>query len=448
MNARDPEAFQPRSSSIVSLDFLLHMTQQFVTVQMKKSLHIMTSTACGGLELYVSTLVSEMARAGNSVAIVVSPETRYLDMLVSAGVVVHFAHSHQKLDPRDIRLIRSLVHEGHRIVHSHTRVDVWKASIALMATRRAQHVHSVYMVVAPKRDLIHRMIYGRVDAILSSSTHTNERIAECFPIPTDRIHLVRYGRNLSEYTAQPSARAVLRTKLGIPQDASVFGMIGRIDVQKGTREFVESIAMLPERLRNRTHYVIIGEPTVHGHDADGTPRYEPQAIELDRWMKTFIANEGLADRVHVLPFTSDILPYYGMLDALVLASYAEMYSLSVIDAMAMGIPVIGTNTEGTPEQVADGIRGWLVEPRSPQAIADAIARYVESPELANRHGANARTWARTEHDFSRTLQNIGSIYDVVLNEDPARRRTPGARPAIHVSAERFVPAVEAEVLAG
>ncbi len=378
----------------------------------------MTSTSCGGLELYVTTLIKEMASKGLPVSALVSRGSKFSEGLKEAGVDVHIAHSENKLDVRDIRMIRRLVRKNKiDLIHSHTRNDVWRASLALTGDRHRRHVHSLYMVVAPKHALLHRMIYGRVDAVVSSSTHTNRRIAECFPVEEEKIHLVRYGRHLAHYTRDASLSHSLRRSYGVPEDALVFGMIGRTDVQKGVREFAESYALLSPKTKRRAHYFIIGEPTVTRLDANGDPVFEEQAASLQQWLAEFAHSADVAGHIHILPFQKDILPFYGMLDCLVLASYAEMYSLSVIDAMSMGLPVIGTDSEGTPEQVRDEVTGFLVSPRSAQAITRAVEKYATQPALLVKHGRAGKRWVLAEHDFSRTLTRLDRIYQSVIQSE-------------------------------
>jgi glycosyltransferase involved in cell wall biosynthesis len=93
-----------------------------------------------------------------------------------------------------------------------------------------------------------------------------------------------------------------------------------------------------------------------------------------------------------------------------LVTYKETYSLSVIDAMNHGLPVIGTNTGGTPEQVQDGVRGILVNPKDPMGIAKAITAYVENPSLQKQHGEAAKTWVQSEHNWKHTIQQLIDIY--------------------------------------
>lgn len=100
------------------------------------------------------------------------------------------------------------------------------------------------------------------------------------------------------------------------------------------------------------------------------------------------------------------------MDIFVLASWNEMYALAVLDALLMKLPVIGTNTGGTPEQLAYK-RGMTVSPKSPQEIATAIQYLVENPEKAKEMGARGREWVLKEHDWQRVLPQYLEYYQVL-----------------------------------
>jgi D-inositol-3-phosphate glycosyltransferase len=382
---------------------------------MPASLHIMTSTSWGGLELYVTTLISTMARSGEHVAAYVSEGSKAEEALRANGVTVYTTKGAGHFSLPDVAAIRRIVRKDKfQIVHSHTRVDVWLGSLALMFDRKRRHINSVYMVVVPKKDPLHRLVYSRVDAIISSSRLTNLKIATHYPVKPERIHLIRYGRDISFYYRDAAVRQELRQRLCIGDDEVIFGMIGRIDEQKGIREFASSFTALTDAEKARTRYVIIGEPTILRTEGDKLI-FEPKALEVSNWLKTFAAQKENEGRIILLDFQKDVLPYYTMIDVLVLASYAEMYSLSVIDAMCMCLPVIGTDSEGTPEQVQDGRTGFLVEPKSAKAIGCAVSKYLENPKLLSEHGEAAAEWAHREHAFEKTLDNIQTLYTSLLD---------------------------------
>jgi glycosyltransferase involved in cell wall biosynthesis len=94
----------------------------------------------------------------------------------------------------------------------------------------------------------------------------------------------------------------------------------------------------------------------------------------------------------------------------VLGSYNEPYSLGVVDAMLVGLPVIGTKSGGTVEQIENSGGGMLVRPRRPEELAQGFREYLAQPELIRKHGAAAQEWARKQHNWKTTLTRMNDIY--------------------------------------
>ena len=91
---------------------------------------------------------------------------------------------------------------------------------------------------------------GRIDAVVSSSNVTNERLARAYPVARQKFHLVRYGRNWERFVRSDEVRRSMRASLDIPDGEVAFGVIGRLDPQKGIREFAESLLELaPDPVR-------------------------------------------------------------------------------------------------------------------------------------------------------------------------------------------------------
>lgn len=374
-----------------------------------KVIHLNTSSSWGGLEQYTSLYIRTLAARGVENVALVWPGSRMEAELREAGVRTVAATRRSYLSPSDVLRIRREARQPHSIVQSHTRVDVWTGSWAVMGTV-VPHVNHVYMIAVNKHDPLHRVIYGNVDAIVCTSETNNAAIMRGFPIPADRIRLIRYMRDPQRYAHDADLRTQFRTAWGVQDDTVVIGMMCRIDPQKGIREFVEALDMLPDDVRQRTQFVVVGEPTVERIDADGHPVFEPAAAAMDVWVR-----EAAASRPHlcVVPFQRDVAGVLSAFDVFVLATHGEMYALSVIEAMMTGLPVIGTDSGGTPDQLRDG-RGQLIRPRSAQAIADAVQAYVRDPALRASHAQRGRTWAVAEHHPDVVMQQWMDLYTSVL----------------------------------
>lgn len=376
-------------------------------------LHLNTSTSWGGLELYTFQFILALQQAGVTNVALVRAGSRLEEACRAAGIETITTNHQARVSPTNISMVRRFCRQHPNvIVHTHTRLDVWTGSIAVAGTA-IPHVHSVYMIAVNKRDLLHAFIYGRVNAIVSTSLINNEAIRSGFPIPPERIHLIRYMRDPAMSLRRADARATSRAQLGVSDNEILVGLAARIDPQKGIREFVDSYFLLPEDVQRRVHYVVIGEPSMLGVDDQGAPVYEQQSLELQSWIADRAAHSFARGRIHVLPFQTDLSASLSALDVFVLASYHETYSLTVIEAMMNGVPVIGTNSGGTPEQLSNG-RGRSVEPRNAQALAKAVSSEVRDADARQLHAAKGYEWACDEHDPTKVLQQWLDLYTSLL----------------------------------
>jgi glycosyltransferase involved in cell wall biosynthesis len=115
-----------------------------------------------------------------------------------------------------------------------------------------------------------------------------------------------------------------------------------------------------------------------------------------------------------LPFTPEVRPLYDLLELALLPSHSEGLSQALLEAMALGKPVIASRASGNLELVTDRVDGLLVDPRAPAAWAAAIDFLLRSPEEAKRMGQAARTTARARFSLSRTIERTAALYDQLL----------------------------------
>jgi len=367
-------------------------------------LHLINSPSRGGRELYVRDLISELQKAGLVNHVVGRKHSVIEEACVNGGV--HFIPTTTRAKFSFIEVIRLAAFirkNGITTVFSHTRNDVFTGSLIKLFAK-VKHVHGIYMGTGPKKDPIHRFIYGRVDALLTSAEFSKNECERYLPVPDGAVKLVRYGRYTGNYIIPDGTRERIRRQMDTPPGKIVVAVMSRIDSGKGVDIFAAALQLLDEKTRENVEFWIMGEPTVKDTDTAGNPLYEEQAQILhDRLKKMAKENPG---NLKLIPFQKDYISWLAGMDIFVLPTHNEMYSLSVIDAMMTGLPVIGTDAGGTTEQIGNNERGTLVKPGSSQAIADAIKEFVENPLTIKQKGDAARLWATSQHDFKRTVSQI------------------------------------------
>jgi glycosyltransferase involved in cell wall biosynthesis len=164
------------------------------------------------------------------------------------------------------------------------------------------------------------------------------------------------GFPIPQITNHDSAPQALKNSI---KDADlIIGCTSRIRlVRKGQEYLIEAIGQLSKRTDKRIHLILIG---------DYVPGYEYQKEILEALIQKY----SLTDRVHFLGHLTEPLPYYTLFDVFVLPSgEPEPFGGVVMEAMSMGLPIIGSNLGGTTEQVKDGSNGYLFRNQDPEDLA-------------------------------------------------------------------------------
>lgn len=127
-------------------------------------------------------------------------------------------------------------------------------------------------------------------------------------------------------------------------------------------------------------------------------------------LRHLTAELGLADHVEFLGMVGDVAGLLGRASLFVLPSISEGVSLTLLEAMARGLPVVATRVGGTPEVVVDGETGLLVPPRDPATLAEAMVRVTSDTELAGRLGEAGRRRVERHFDIRRVVADYEGLY--------------------------------------
>jgi glycosyltransferase involved in cell wall biosynthesis len=163
-------------------------------------------------------------------------------------------------------------------------------------------------------------------------------------------------------------RAALRQRLGIPADRLVAGIVGRLQPWKGQHQFIRALAVLRRRGHD-IHGLIVGGDAYHL-----SPRYEPALQEMVRSLH-------LSDAVTFTGHVPEAGPYFQVMDIAVNASRSEPFGIVLIEAMALGVPVVAFDSAGPAEIIEPERSGLLVPGDDYNTLAGAIERLVVDSEL-------------------------------------------------------------------
>jgi glycosyltransferase involved in cell wall biosynthesis len=179
----------------------------------------------------------------------------------------------------------------------------------------------------------------------------------------------------------------------------VFTFVGRLLYDKGIREFVEAAKIVGEN-RNDVEFIIVGEI-----DENNPATIDKE--ELIQWIED--------ESIKYLGFVIDIRKVIASADCIVLPSYREAIARTITEGMAMGKPIITSQTAGCREAVADGENGYLVEIKNSKALADTFLKFMSLlPEKKKLMGEIGRMKARNEFDDALIANQINDIVYQIL----------------------------------
>ena len=374
-------------------------------------IHFCTSKAWGGLELYACTLMLELKNAGCTVFGVCTRNSKIDQFLSEHNIRAIYLPSQSVVSPKSISVLRSTIRDNNvEVLHVHFHKDIWNASLAVRDDEQKKLFLSIYMGVTKKNDFLHRYIYKRVDAIFTSSLVLNELLPELYPVSPDKIHFLPYGRYIDHYEHDEIKRTEVRAKYGIMRDEILVGTMVRIDPGKGAMDFARSFSYIDPKLRSNIKFLIVGEPTRKGRAKPNESQFEEHCEAYRRELEAYIAAEKLSDRILLAGFQNDLVGYLSAMDIFVFPSRDELYSLVVLDAMCMGLPVVAARAGGNLRQIDEGANGLLYDVADSKDLAAKLIQYVQHPSLRKRHGETARAFVEHRHSMTNTITQLLQFY--------------------------------------
>jgi L-malate glycosyltransferase len=202
-------------------------------------------------------------------------------------------------------------------------------------------------------------------------------------------------------------REAVRTRLGLPPGAAVLALVGQITPWKGQEEAVRALARV-RRAHPSATLLIVGETKF---TAPAT-RYDNRSYL--RHLQDVVAELGLGDAVRFLGEREDVPEILRASDVALLPSWEEPFGRAIVEAMAMGVPVVATSVGGPAEIIRDGIDGLLVAPRQPEALAGAIAGLLGDEARRHTLGAAARKAALERFGHERHAAAVTALYREAL----------------------------------
>jgi glycosyltransferase involved in cell wall biosynthesis len=230
--------------------------------------------------------------------------------------------------------------------------------------------------------------------VLCNSHSLLEEARKMHIAPVSKLHLLGDGSSNGVDTAKfCPGPASTRKSLGIAEDATVIGFVGRLTRDKGIPELLTSFDQILGK-HPKSWLLLVGW---FDHSED--------ALSLE-WR----AHIGTHPRIIHIGYISDTAPYYRSMDMLILPTHREGFPNAVLEASASGVAVITTQTTGARDAVIPEVTGLLIPAGVPEAITEAALHLIHQPTTRQSMGHAGRRWATEHYSQQRVLSLATSFY--------------------------------------
>ena len=252
-----------------------------------------------------------------------------------------------------------------------------------------------------------RDLFRRTPRILANSAWTRDGFLGDPPfMPPERVTVAHYGVETARFRLDVNG-APVRDQLGIPPDALVITILGRFQPLKGHLNFMRMAALLaPDYPRAR--FLVVGANVLDGAIGDRHVAAVRDFVQADPRLRAQVIFTGFFDEPQTVLAATDVL---------VSASDFESLGMVHLEAMASGVPVVSTNVGGPRETVVEGETGFLVPPRDPGALAQAVRRLLDDPALRARMGQAGRQRMLNQFSIQVYADKVGAaLEELVVGE--------------------------------
>ena len=331
-------------------------------------------------------------------------EFQITEMAKGRGLTYYEVPESGKFDFRVLRALREIIiRHDINMIHGHDyksdlfayiiRRLMWKRPIALVSTAHA------WVMLGRKGEFYRQLdlfLMKRFDHLFAVSKATQDEMVAA-GIPESKITVLYNGID-TEAWSRVHVKTTLRQDLGIAESSPVVGYVGRIMPEKDLETWIRSAALVAERYP-KAKFILVGE------GRDGTT--------LDE-LKALAESLGIANQLIFPGFRRDLPRVYSAFDVFVMSSLREGLPNSILEAMALGVPVVTTDVAGAKELVVNEDTGFVVDQKDHRNLAASILKILDHDSLRTRMGQAGRQRVETEFSFLQRLRKIEDQYGRIL----------------------------------
>lgn len=369
----------------------------------KKILHIVEDLKVGGLEKVLASIVLSLDKTKYNVQVwCLARGGDTAQTLIDKGIPLKILKLESYYNPLNIlHLGLAMKRERFQLIHTHGYFAGTFGRLAAILARVPviiAHVHSTYYDYVNRNLLIERFLSYFTDRIICISQAVERFVTVNERIRKEKTCLIYNAVAPPDFLLNDDFRNELRRSLGFESEAIVITVVASLTANKGHGFLIPSFRQIFST-HPSVRLLIVG---------DGPLREQLETATRQLMLDRAVVFTGIRQDVFALLQTSDIF---------VLPSQErEGLGVALIEAMSVGLPVIGTDLGGIPEVIEDGENGFLVSPGSSEQLTEALRKLVADQALRTGMGLRGRQMYGEKFTMPKMIQQIETLYDQLLAE--------------------------------
>lgn len=300
------------------------------------------------------------------------------DRLAEFGVQSHNLGLAGKYDPRGVPRLSALLRSGRfDIVHVQGWPSILYVALASLLNPQVRYIVTEPNITNRRRRWhlkpLERFLYSRFEHIVAVSQAAKNALVTYLPETEPKITVIYNTLDRPTLDAEKRERATARKLLGLDENVPLILSAGGLSYKKGIDVLLHALAHLQQL------HPTLNPLTMIAKEGAERPSLEQLAAQL-----------GLQTRVQFIGFRSDLAVYMSAADVLVLSSRWEGCPMVILEAMALGLPIVATDVGGVPELIQDEVSGLLVPSENPKALGEALGRMLINRDRAMQMGCAAQ----------------------------------------------------------
>lgn len=357
-------------------------------------IHSEAATSFGGQEQYIYQMMTAMRERGHHMEAICQPHAVLAQRLRDDGFTVHTLLMDGPANfAKGVVRLRKVLRQGRfDVLNTHSRRDTILAGTAARLAGTPLIVRTRHLAKRVGSLFSYTVIPHRVT---TASNFVRNHLIER-GVPPDHVATVYPVVKLQVWD-QPST---LREELKLAQNDIVVGCVAVMRAKKGHRSLIDAMEPLI-RSRPNLHLVFVG---------GGSPTFEE--------VQAYVAEKNLGKRVHLLGRRDDVPNLLAGFDLFALATEQEASGTVFVEAAAAGLAVVGTDVDGVPEMMENGVTGLLVPLHDPAALTEALRRLIDDPKRRAEMGRAGQLRVLEEGRFTpqAMVERVESCYYRWLSE--------------------------------